>query len=65
MIWPLEFFMFLIGFSVSAFVIRFLSSTLPQSGRHDGLTHLWGDDLKISLKVGLVPATAMTVLTNI
>ncbi|MEQ9490698.1 MAG: hypothetical protein RIM72_17080 [Alphaproteobacteria bacterium] len=65
MIWPVEFLLFLIGFSVSAFVIRFLSSTLPQPGRRDGLTHLWGGDFTISVKVGLVPATAMTVLTNI
>ena len=65
MIWPLEFLLFLIGFSVSAFVIRFLSSTFSKPGSIDGLTHLWGDDIVLSVKVGLVPATAMTVLTNI
>jgi len=65
MFWPVEFLLFLIGFSVSAFVIRFLSSTITRPGSQDGLTHLWTDDMILSLKVGLVPATAMAVLTNI
>ena len=65
MIWPLEFLLFLIAFSVSGFVIRFLSSTMSRSGSPDGLTHLWAEDIRLSLKVGLVPATFMVIVTNI
>jgi len=65
MIWPLEFLLFLIAFSVSGFVIRFLSSTVSRPGSPDGLTHLWADDIRLSLKVGLVPATFMVIVTNI
>lgn len=65
MFWPLEFLFFLIAFSVSAFVIRFFSSTLSQPGTDDGLTHMWEDDIKLSLKIGLIPATVMAILANI
>jgi len=65
MFWPVEFLLFLIGFSVSAFVIRFFSSTLSQPGMSDGLTHMWEDDIKLSLKIGAIPALGMTIITNI
>lgn len=65
MMLPFDFLLFLIGFSVSAFVIRFFSSTLSQPGSVDGQTHMWEDDVKLSIRIGCVPALAMAIIANI
>lgn len=65
MVWPLQFLLCLVGFSVAAMVIRYLTMMSVRRTSDGGAIHVWGDDVVRSLKVGGVPALFVALFTNL